>query len=98
MTEVENPHEEQQEQLMQAGTYSSNTADETIREILNSKVTPSRNLMRLEVVKKRKDFNQPYKFTEADSDKNHHFFAFKDDNLGLTKNMVMEIGYRSYIN
>ena len=54
--------------------------------------------MRLEVVKKRKDFNQPYKFTEADSDKNHHFLAFKDDNLGLTKNMVMEIGYRSYIN
>ena len=49
-------------------------------------------------MKKRKDFNQPYKFNEVDSDKNQHFLSFKDDNLGLTKNMVMEIGYRSYIN
>ena len=97
MTEVENPPPEIPEQAMEIGEYNSKSADETVQEILNSKVVPTPNLMRLEIIKKRKDFNQPYKFTEADSDKNHHFLAFKDDNLGLTKNMVMEIGYRSYI-
>jgi len=47
----------------------------------------------MEVIKKRKDFNQPYKFTETDSDRNAQFQVFKDDNLGLKANQVLEIGY-----
>jgi hypothetical protein len=39
--------------------------------------------LRLEFIKKRKDFNQPVKFTETDSDKNAQFLTFKDDQLGL---------------
>ena len=50
-------------------------------------------MYRIEVLKKRKEFNQPYKFTDVDSDnKSAQFMAFKDDNLGFTKNNVMEIG------
>jgi hypothetical protein len=52
-------------------------------EIKNEKVRPNRNLLRLEFIKKRKDFEQPVKFTETDSDKNVQFIAFKEEQLGL---------------
>ena len=47
------------------------------------KVKSKRNLLKIEFVKKRKDFNQPFKFTDTDSDRNPQFQSFKDDNLGL---------------
>lgn len=46
----------------------------------------------MEIVKKRKDFNQVYKFSDVEIDK-PQFVAFKEDNLGFVKNSVMEIGY-----
>ncbi len=56
------------------------------------KVKSKRNLLKIEFIKKRKDFNQPVKFTDTDSDRNPQFQSFKDDNLGLKENKVMEIG------
>jgi hypothetical protein len=70
----------------------SATKDLTELEIKSLKVKPTRSLLRLEFIKKRKDFNQPVKFTETDSDRNAQFQTFKDDNLGLKENKVMEIG------
>lgn len=55
-------------------------------------VRPTRNLLRLQFIKKRKDFSQPVKFAETDSDKNVQFLAFKDEQLGLREKRVMEIG------
>ena len=78
---------------MTIGTYSSGTAQDTEDEIKQRKIKPSRNLLRLEFIKKRKDFDQPVKFTETDSDKNVQFIAFKDDQLGLREKKVMELGY-----
>ena len=75
------------------GPYNSATAQETENEIQAQKVKPGRNLLRLEFIKKRKDFDQPVKFTETDSDKNVQFISFKDDQLGLREKKVMEIGY-----
>jgi hypothetical protein len=43
----------------------------------------------MEIVKKRKDFHQPYKFTDAEIDRAQIFPAFKEDNLGFVKNLVM---------
>ena len=88
MNEVENPRPDAEG----SPAKHSSTSDPTIQEILAMRVAPTRNLHRLEVVKKRKDFCQPYKFNEVDSDKNFPFQAFKDDNLGLINNLVMEIG------
>lgn len=68
---------------LNVGTYNSSTAQETEMEIKNEKVRPNRNLLRLEFIKKRKDFEQPVKFTETDSDKNVQFIAFKEEQLGL---------------
>lgn len=59
---------------------------------MNKKIVPNRNLLRMEIVKKRKDFNQVYKFSDVEIDK-PQFVAFKEDNLGFVKNSVMEIGY-----
>ena len=75
------------------GTYSSSTAEDTYQEIKSQSIKPTRNLLRLEFIKKRKDFEQPVKFTYTDSDKNAQFLAFKDDQLGLREKKVMEIGY-----
>ena len=72
--------------------YASETAEETANEVQATKIRPSRNLMRLEFIKKRKDFNQPVKFTDTDSDKNIHFLPFKDDILQLRENKVLEVG------
>lgn len=47
------------------------------------KMRSKRNLLKLEFIKKRRDFNQPLKFTETDSDRNPQFQSFKDDGLGL---------------
>lgn len=77
---------------IKVGTYSSATAEETEASIKNEKVKSSRNLLRLEFIKKRKDFEQPVKFTETDSDKNVQFISFKDDQLGLRETKVLEIG------
>ena len=49
--------------LVKIRDYNSSTAEETYQQLMEMKVAPKRNLMRLEIVKKRKDFNQPYKFT-----------------------------------
>jgi hypothetical protein len=78
---------------MDIGPYQSATALETEEELRYQRVKPGRNLIRLEFIKKRKDFEQPVKFTETDSDKNVQFIAFKDDQLGLREKKVMEIGY-----
>lgn len=63
--------------------------EQTELEIKSLKVKPNRSLLRLEFIKKRKDFNQPVKFTETDSDKNVQFQTFKDDLLGLKETKVM---------
>ena len=78
---------------LEVGSYNSGTAQETEDEILAQMVKPTRNRLRLEFIKKRKDFDQPVKFTETDSDKNVQFISFKDDQLGLREKKVMEIGY-----
>lgn len=88
MTEVEPTPE----MVVKLGVYKSATAEQTEAEIRASKIKPTRNLLRLEFIKKRKDFNQPVKFTETDSDKNVQFLSFKDDQLGLREKKVMEIG------
>jgi len=77
---------------IKVGHYNSNTANDTELEIKTQTIRPTRNLLRLEFIKKRKDFEQPVKFTETDSDKNAQFLAFKDDQLGLREKKVMEIG------
>lgn len=43
---------------------------------MNKKIVPSRNLLRMEIVKKRKDFNQVYKFSDVEIDK-PQFAGFK---------------------
>jgi hypothetical protein len=53
------------------------------------KVKAKRTLLKIEFVKKRRDFNQPVKFTDTDSDRNPQFQSFKDDSLGLKDNKVM---------
>lgn len=68
---------------IRVGNYTSSSAQETETSIKNQKVKNGRNLLRLEFIKKRKDFEQVVKFTETDSDKNVQFIAFKDDQLGL---------------
>ena len=47
------------------------------------KVKSKRALLKLEFVKKRRDFNQPVKFTDTDSDRNPQFQSFKDESLGF---------------
>lgn len=74
------------------GQYNSKTMQETINEIESRKIKPSRNLLRMEIVKKRKDFCQPSKFSDTDIDRPQSFAFFKDDNMGFVKNNVMEIG------
>lgn len=92
MTEVENPSLEEGTSI-KIRPYNSDTSNDTYQEILNRKIAPNRNLLRMEVIKKRKDFNQPYKFSDAEIEKPQQFVFFKEDNLGFVKNMVMEIGY-----
>ena len=75
--------------------YNSASAQETEDDIKAQRIKPGRNLLRLEFIKKRKDFDQPVKFTETDSDKNVQFISFKDDVLGLRQKNVLEIGYIS---
>ena len=62
MIEAENPMDSDPN-LVKIRSYNSSTAEETYQQIMETKVAPKRNLMRLEIIKKRKDFNQPYKFT-----------------------------------
>jgi hypothetical protein len=40
--------------------------NDTYQEIIGKKISPTRNLLRMEILKKRKDFNQPYKFSDAE--------------------------------
>ena len=86
MTQVENAKDPLK---LQINPYNSSTAQETEEEIIAQKVKPARNCLRLEFVKKRKDFYQPVKFTETDSDKNVQFISFKDEQLGLRQKKVM---------
>lgn len=46
-------------------------------EIQAKKIVPNRNLLRMEIIKKRKDFNQPYKFSDAEIEKPQQFVSFK---------------------
>lgn len=59
----------------------------------NQDISKKRAFTRMEIIKKRKDFNQAYKFYDAEILKPQIFAPFKDDNLGYIKNSVMEIGY-----
>lgn len=74
---------EHQEYGVKIRPYQSATAFETELEIKSMKVKSKRNLLKIEFIKKRKDFNQPVKFTDTDSDRNPQFQSFKDENLGL---------------
>lgn len=63
MTEVEKPnHDGAPGTKIRA--YNSETSTETVNEIESKKIKPNRNLLRIEIVKKRKDFNQPFKFID----------------------------------
>lgn len=90
MAEVESPPIEQ---IVLPRPYQSEYAEATEKEIMRQKVSDKRNRLRMQFIKKRKDFHQPVKFTETDSDRNSQFQTFKDDLLGLKENKVMEIGY-----
>ena len=80
MTEVEHPPVQP---TVLPRPYKSETAEETENELKGMKAANKRNRLRLEFIKKRKDFHQPVKFTETDSDRNAQFQTFKDDLLGL---------------
>ncbi len=43
----------------------------------------------MQIKKKRKDFNQTYKFMDNEILNPMQFAAFKDDSLGLIKKMVV---------
>jgi hypothetical protein len=73
--------------------YESETRDATTEEIQFTKVLPNRPLMRMQFIKKRKEFNQTYKFGENDSEKNIEFKGSHADPLFQKESKVIEMGY-----
>lgn len=55
----------------------------------NQDSSKKRVFTRMEIIKKRKDFNQAYKFYDVEILKPQVFANFKDDALGFIKNSVM---------
>jgi len=86
-------HPLEEEDALVPRPYSSETRDATIEEIHFAKVLPSRPLMRMQFIKKRKEFNQTYKFGENDSEKNIEFKGTHADPLFQKESKVIEMGY-----
>ena len=72
-----------------ARPYHSSTMEDTLKEISLTKVTSNKPLLRMQFIKKRKDFGQPYKFTENDTEKTLEFKATPLDPLADKETKVL---------
>lgn len=86
-------HPLDEEEAIQPRPYNSATRDATVDEILFAKVAPTRPLMRMQFIKKRKEFNQTYKFGENDSEKPVEIKGTHADPLFQKESKVIEMGY-----
>lgn len=86
-------HPLDEEESIAPRPYESSTQDSTIDEITFTKVVPTRPLMRMQFIKKRKEFNQTYKFGENDGEKSVEFKGTHADPLFQKEMKVIEMGY-----
>jgi len=73
--------------------FSSTTSAETVSEIENSRLK-ARPLIKVQFTKKRKEFNQAYKFNEIDANEKMQDVKQQNDPFMHQKNRVLDMGFQ----
>ena len=84
------------ERPLEAKPYLSTTIDETLKEISNFNTT-NRPLIKMQFIKKRREFGSAYKYNEQDA--TERFIEIKglqNDPLGHIKTKVVELGVQGF--
>ena len=73
--------------------WTTETIDQTIKEILYQEVPPTRPLYKMQFIKKRREFARPYKFGDKDPNDNLYELRQQQDNFAtFLKKQTLDMG------
>lgn len=76
-----------------AREWTTETIDQTIKEILYQEVPPTRPLYKMQFIKKRREFARPYKFGDKDPNDNLYELRQQQDNFAtFLKKQTLDMG------